>query len=314
MPSLLDALAQIGEPASSPLSIPSSFGGRTGSSLRTAMEGMTDPRVTDWHEVGTALKSENTSLSEETQGAATDGRLWYVCSNAAKSVVAFSEEAERVAVFEPSRGIWDQLGGGALSRVVTAANVHFGAPGYFDGRLYVPTQSPHGVWRFRANGTEHVWRRAPEPAPAGNLFAWCAVHPFTHLLYTCSYDKPTHLYAYDSEVLARRPAADLPLARAGSIALANVQGAVFTRRGRIILVRSGDNAVFCYSGLNGHFFGAKSLGDFGSIGSEVESVAIRAWQFSGTPAQVHILELDNDWPDKDDFYLHSFQVPDPTTL
>lgn len=315
MPSLLNALAGVGEPNAFPLAIPSAFAGRMGPSLRNAMEGMTDPHVTSWKNVGTALKSENTSLSEEAQGAASDGSLWYVCSNAAKSVVAFSGNAERVTTFEPNDEVWDQLGGdGALARVVISANVHFGAPGHFDGRIYVPTQSPHGVWSFRTNGTDQVWRRAPDPAADDNLFPWCAVHPFTGVLYTCSYDQPTQLYAYDRETLVRRPTADIPMASGGPISLDHVQGAVFTPHGRLILVRSDANAVFCYSSLNGHLFGAKSLGDFGSTSSEVESVAVRAWQFSGTPAQIHILELDNDWPDKDDFYLHSFQVPDPTTL
>jgi hypothetical protein len=79
-------------------------------------------------------------------------------------------------------------------------------------------------------------------------------------------------------------------------------------------VRSDFNAVFCFSSLNGHCFGARQLGDFGSGGSEVESVRLRSWKFAGIPAQVHILELDNDWPSKDDFYLHSFQLPYPERL
>jgi hypothetical protein len=36
---------------------------------------------------------------------------------------------------------------------------------------------------------------------------------------------------------------------------------------------------------------------------------VRSWQFDRTRAEVRILELDND-VSGDDFYLHSFQVPD----
>jgi hypothetical protein len=113
--------------------------------------------------------------------------------------------------------------------------------------------------------------------------------------------------------LTYRPGDDIKIGPV-PLDLDNVQGGTFTANGRLILVRSDFNAVFCFSSLNGHCFGAKELGDFGSDGSEVESVTLRSWQFAGVSAQVHILELDNDWPSKDDFYLHSFQLPDPERL
>jgi hypothetical protein len=132
-------------------------------------------------------------------------------------------------------------------------------------------------------------------------------------LYTCNFDTPDRLLAYERESLGRRPADDIRLG-ASPIYVDRIQGGVFTAHGRVILTRSDYNAVFCFSSLNGHCFGAKKLGDFGSDGSEVEGVAVRAWQFDGTRAEVHILELDNDVVSGDDFYLHSFQVADPGGL
>ena len=95
MSSLRSALAAIGEPAHLPLAIPSSFGRRMPASLRQAMDGMTDPAIGQWHKVGVALSSENTELSEEAQGAATDGARWYVSSNKLKGVVAFDDAGNR---------------------------------------------------------------------------------------------------------------------------------------------------------------------------------------------------------------------------
>jgi GMP synthase-like glutamine amidotransferase len=60
----------------------------------------------------------------------------------------------------------------------------------------------------------------------------------------------------------------------------------------LILVRCKYNAVFCFSSLNGHCFGAQKLAD--DFGGEGEAVTVRTWHFGQLPAHVHILELDND--------------------
>ena len=93
------------------------------------------------------------------------------------------------------------------------------------------------------------------------------------------------------------------------IDLDNVQGGTFTDRARLILVRDDFVAVFCFSSLNGHCFGAKLIGE---DWSESEAVAVRPWNIGGGLAIVHIFELDNDI--EDDCYLHSFGIPDPARL
>ena len=175
----------------------------------------------------------------------------------------------------------------------------------------MPVQGPRGVWRFRVDGTEQAWRKADE-LPDGDLFPWCGIHPVTGVLYTINYGAPKTLFAYDRQSLDRRPADDVALEPA-PIHLDRVQGGVFTKRGRLILVRSDYNAVFCYSSLNGHCFGAS-----GSATSDLTFPKSRASPSArgvstALPRKVHILELDND-ASKDDFYLHSFQVPQPLQL
>jgi hypothetical protein len=314
--SLRSALAEIGEPVHSPLGLRSSFGRRLLPSLRTAIAGMNNPRVEQWQKVGLALWSENTTLSEKAQGVTTDGHRWYVCSNEMKGVVAFDNSKNRVATYLPSPAIFNQMRADAGSP--EDWQPHFGAPNHHQGWIYVAIQAPHGVWRFRVDHTQQEWRKA-DRLEDGNLFAWCAVHPVTGVLYTCNFDRPTHLrsYKYNTDTLTYRPNDNIELGRT-SLDLDKVQGGTFTSRGRLLLVRWSFNAVFCFSSLNGHCFGALKLGNFGSnsmIGSEVEGITVRNWSFDGVSAHIHILELDKDAGNPaDDFYLHSYQVPDPDRL
>jgi hypothetical protein len=189
---------------------------------------------------------------------------------------------------------------------------HFGAPCFRNDFVHVPVQNPRGVWRCDPAGASQTWRKAAE-LPEGDLFAWCDVHPITDVLYTCNYRAPDWLRAYRWQDMTRRAQDDIRLGSA-PFPLDRVQGGVFTARGRIILSCSDPNAIFCFSALNGYCFGGKHLGDFESGSSEVEGVTIRSWHFGQSSATVHVLELDNDWPDKDDCYLHSFAVPFPGKL
>lgn len=121
------------------------------------------------------------------------------------------------------------------------------------------------------------------------------------------------LFAYDRNSLERCPEDDIGLGNT-PIHFDRIQGGVFTRHGRVIVSRSDPNGIFCFSTITGLCFGGRHLGDFGSSGSEVEGVTVRAWQFNGKPATVHVLELDNDWSTNDDCYLHSYSVPEPDRL
>ena len=102
---------------------------------------------------------------------------------------------------------------------------------------------------------------------------------------------------------------NIPLAKT-NIYLDYVQGGAFTDCGRIILVRCDYNAIFCFSSLNGHCFGARRIGS--DDWDEVESVTVRPWQFHSTLASVHVFELDNDI--LDDCYLRCFAIPEPSKL
>lgn len=312
MVSLRQSLNQIGEPAHFPFSLRASFGGRLPHSLRMALDGMTDPEVGSWTEIGEALSIENTDDSEEGQGIATDGKRWFLSSNGSKRVVIYDDAENLVSVLTPTPAV--EMG--MRKDAGNDYHPHFGALGFHAGVLFVPIQlqpiGPRGVWRIDLTNGLQTWARA-SALPDGNLFSWCAVHPVTENLYTCNYDNPPALRAYDRDTLAYRPQDDVTLLST-PIELDHAQGATFTDRGRLLVVRSGFNGVFCFSSLNGYCFGAKRTGDFGSTSSELEAVAVRDWQINGTATPVHLLELDNDWPSQDDVYLHSFSIPNPSQL
>jgi hypothetical protein len=261
--------------------------------------GLPDPMVAQWRQVGDAYGSNNTSYSNEAQGVCTDGGHWYLVSNGSKTLRKIDDRGRLV------REVGIPPGAGAG---------HVGAPGYFDGWVYVPVQHPYGVWRITADLGRSEWHPVDT---TDNRLSWCGVNPLNGRLYTSMYDissgQVATLFAYDRDSLARRPEDDIVLGD-GEGHVDRIQGGVFTPRGRFVLVRCDPNAVFCFSTRTGHRYGVKQLGDFGNGSSEVESVAVRPWTIGANRADVQIFELDNDWPDGDDCYLHSFAVPQPGYL
>jgi hypothetical protein len=260
--------------------------------------GMTDPYVDQWKDVGTAFKSENKGYSSEAQGMTTDGGDWFLSSNGSKTIRRYRQDFE------------------LLGEIKVPLNAHIGAPGCFQGSVYVPVQDPFGVWKTDKNFSTQKFT----PAEGGQRrFPWCDVNPLNGRLYTVEdiyNDQKMVLLAYDFKTLERRPEDDIKLGPtpAGFNSEQGGQGGVFTRHGRIIISRSGPNTILCFSSLTGHCFGGRKLGDYNSSGSEVEGVTVRPWQFGSTPAHVHVLELDNDFWTKDDCYLHSYNVPEPDRL
>ncbi|HEX6291915.1 MAG TPA: hypothetical protein VFZ66_22205 [Herpetosiphonaceae bacterium] len=260
--------------------------------------GMTDPRVGEWTRAGVAFSSENTARSDEAQGITTDGEAWFLASNNSKTIAKYGPGATLLAEIAVPQG---------------KQGAHVGAPGCFEGWVYVPIQGPFGVWKTKTDFSAQLF--LPGEQGAGR-FPWCDVNPLNGRLYTSEFDHWNNangvLFAYDHETLERCPDDDIHLGPT-PIHFDRIQGGVFTRRGRIIISRHGPNGLFCFSAITGHCFGGIHLGNFGSTGSEVEGVTVRAWQFDGMPAQVHVLELDND-AGTDDCYLHSYVVPDPDRL
>ncbi|MGC5585832.1 hypothetical protein [Ornithinimicrobium sp. W1665] len=77
--------------------------------------------------------------------------------------------------------------------------------------------------------------------------------------------------------------------------------------------RTDDNR--CVSTLNVAYRGSAPVQKDASKFEEVEGVTI--WKdvsHDGQPTQVHVILLDNDWPDGDDIYFKHYQVPTAQTV
>src|SRR5260370_27948231 len=164
-------LSGIGERSPPRLRLRDSCGRRPPHRLRVAMDGMTDPRVGDWQEVGVALSEQGTNVSDESQGATTDGVYWFVCSNNAKQVVSFDDARNYVATFAPDPviryGMWADAGQPNADADENGVPVfggdfdpHFRAPAFDHRWIYGSIHGPHGVWRFSIDGTEQFWQKA----------------------------------------------------------------------------------------------------------------------------------------------------------
>src|SRR4051812_29887377 len=188
MVSLRQSLKQIGEPTHLPFPLRASFGGRLPHGLRMALEGMTDPEVANWTEIGEALWIENTDDSEEGQGIATDGKRWFISSNGSKRVVIYDDAANLISAIAPTPDVkmamWKDAGSPSKDY-----DPHFGALGFHADTLFVPIQGPHGVWHIDLTNGSQSWVRA-STLPDGNMFPWCAIHPVTGVLYTCNFEHP----------------------------------------------------------------------------------------------------------------------------
>lgn len=134
--------------------------------ISNLVTGMTDPRVEKWRKVGVAFYSENTAHSEEAQGMTTDGQAWFLSSNNSNSIRKYDDSANLIAEIAVPQG---KKGG------------HVGAPGCYEGWVYVPIQNPYGVWRTR---TDFSAQGFVEGEKGTGRFPWCDVNPLNGRLYT----------------------------------------------------------------------------------------------------------------------------------
>lgn len=296
--------------------------------IGSVQTGMRNPRVSEWTWRAVIFQKFNTAWSEEAQGVTTDGYDWFLTSNSKnyKSVIQFDQ------------------GFGILARLdLTDQGAHVSAADWFDGRIYVPLEkNQDSIWTaWTEQNQGETWELglfsdiSVGTTTRSNDTSYCAVNPLNGRLYTSPWnDGPLHMFAYDLEFAngeaVRRPEDDIFLGDPDR-EFTDIQGGVFTKGGRIILVRgteawwdigSGTQTLFCFSAITGDFLGSRDLnpdldnrgGD--SDGREVESVTVSPrWLVSdGRRIDVHVFELLNNETRYDDCFLHSFSVPNPDEL
>jgi hypothetical protein len=300
-------LAQIGEPKpNTTLGLVQDFhvlppSGR----LRHIMKAMLSPQPAQWTKPNEG-QFFNYDWTEECQGVTHDGSYWYLSSN--------HDGKQRVYRFS--------LANDVVSHVKLAGNGsnHLGDIDYAAGRIYCAMEGPVKIVVIDTPPFNGWWSAALVGESGGDPpqsdCPWCAIHPWNGLLYSCNFggDAPgvDTLRAYRFEAATSRfihvPSADIVLEEHAR----KIQGAVFSKNGHVLLASNHTDDIRCYSVLNGRYLGRAAIQKDGSatVAEEVEGITI--WEgisYAGVATHVHVILLDNDWPDQDDVYFKHYRVP-----
>ena len=318
MKSLKESLQRIGEmnASTSTLKIPSDFHSVPSSSLRHMMRAMSSPRLNTWSPAD-ETEFSNEVWTEECQGLTSIGQSWYIASN----------NDGRRAIYRFAFGSWDELGWISLPNGI---GDHIGGLTSHKGIIYVPTHGPTGpkVWILDADlVTLGVGDLSDKPGVKddGDISGWCAVNPWNGFYYTSGGHKRTRVHAYDPNdgfsyqgyLALKRPKIN------------GIQGGYFSSTGRLYINSdaysasnhdpplTGTKDVRAYSALNGHYFGSCPVPYDEDYPAEEEMEGFTFLKRHGPDGQttdLHVVILDNDWPDRDDVRIVHFAVPDPSLI
>lgn len=254
---------------------------------------------------------ENHQWTEECQGIATDGSYWYISSNndGERALYKFT-----IGMKQVERHDMQQYG-----------SAHVGGLDCFNGNLYValegpkqllilPTSFPH---RGDLYAVQDHWKRI-----AGK-FPWCAVNPITGDVYTSRFDQGGLTYPPDGpaySVVYYRKAEGNKYVHAGTVSLSHpitrVQGGDITPAGKLLLVADVKprGGIYVYNVFTGEYYGAVTfpVENGSELPDELEGLTVSppgTAVVKGSPVNVHLILLDNDYPSEDDVYFKHIRVP-----
>ncbi len=276
----------------------------------------------------------NRGWTNECNGVATDGRAWFFTSNQDPplqvAVEGFPSVAggvplsrEQLVVGQPGVFQTDEAG-----RVVRHHHIerslagHVGDLDLFAGRLYVALEQPTGLLVLDSDLNRLAYHRIH--TPDGKTFAWCSIHPWNGLLYTCDWNGADRAYAFDPETAQRRDAADLNLGRT----LKRVQGGAFSPTGQLFLasddesrveldprsrrpvrVERGHPGIYAYSAATGSYLGHLPVQVHHGVPKfeEIEGMCFGPRTLGGSERLIHLVLLDMDpIATGDDIHLKSY--------
>jgi hypothetical protein len=212
---------------------------------------------------------------------------------------------------------------------------HIGAPGYHDGKIYVPIEGTPSVWLLNTLPIKTTVLEGGSLRQNGS-FPWCAINPWNSLLYTSIFGNnefefdintgqmipssdngdvdpvyiydPNHQFAFVGEMLL------------GGGVMHRAQGGCFSNNGHLYITYDTDKhqkgEIRAYSALNGEFLGSKEILYSDDVDQgELEGLSLgHIIHNDGSSTYIHALVLDNDWPSKDEVYLYHYFVPDPDVI
>jgi hypothetical protein len=145
---------------------------------------------------------------------------------------------------------------------------------------------------------------------------WCAVHPWTGLVYSSNFDAVKELYIYDPNQRFQKVGA-LQLYGAD---IDGVQGGKISVNGNIVMASDGYDEIRVFSTMDGSFRGKvhveKQHKSSMDAGQEIEGLCI--WKglvdSEGRRNSVHLLLQEIHWSHSDKLFFKHYTVPDESVL
>ncbi|WP_280302622.1 hypothetical protein [Nocardia abscessus] len=302
-------LAQIGEPQSTAIRIPTDFYVVPPSGhLSDIMKAMRSPEPEQWTKPNEGEFS-NKDWTSACQGVTHDSSHWYVSSN--------DKKRKRVYQLSLANKVIDHV-----SMLNVIPDLHLGAIAYHDGRIYCAMENPVHIVVIDTPPFNNRWWTAALVSESGGpppqiKCSWCAVNPWNGLLYSSSNgwdeDAPAvetlRAYRFDRDGMrfVHTQADDIQL----QVSVRKVQGGVFSKNGHVLLASDYSNDIRCYSTLNGHYLGHVPIAKSGGFPEYEEVEGLTIWEdvlYDGVATHVHVILLDND-SNGDDVYFKHYRVP-----
>lgn len=274
----------------------------------------------------------NRGWTNECNGVATDGRSWFFTSNQEPRQDGITggipvPGGTLAGQLWPTRqpGVFQTDDEGTVVRhhhIERSLAGHVGDLDLFEGRLYVALEKPTGLLVLDSDLNRLAHHRIH--TPDGHTFAWCSIHPWNRLLYTCDWEDADTAYAFDPHTAQRRRDADIPLGRT----IDRVQGGAFSPAGHLFLasddesqldldtgnprqpvsVVPGHPGIHAYSAATGDYLGHLPVEvDHGlPTAEEIEGICFGPRRLGGADRVIHLVLLDMDFPSGDDIILKSY--------
>lgn len=287
--------------------------------------------------LGNFPKERQSGWSEKLQGVANNENYWFFTQvNRLWKFPVSHDLNDKVTAPNPSKGI-------LMSRIPSALQGydHFGDLDYYRGYLFIPVEGKGKTPRiavFKASSLDYV---DSYPLENQRQAGWVAIDPISGLLYTSNNhidqdNNPILIYKFDLERLQQ---GDLKLSRHSNFYLRNeqgnkialkpyLQGGVFSSDGQTLYLVNGkakdfdtkDGGIWAFNANNGRkVMKSGQGGEFkfefhpGAFKYE-EPEGITYWDLDRKEApriqggQIHVILLDNDWSNSDEFYFKHYRV------
>lgn len=207
---------------------------------------------------------------------------------------------------------------------------HYGDPDVHDGHIYVPVEGPGlpGAFaQFDLDLQFEGYGTIADPTAA-----WVAIDPVSGSLFTSAFHDVSQVDVYAMVHAVDGTLVDLTFVQhrtlrgshGGPYVIQRVQGGAFSAQGNLYLASDADHdgvlppsGVYGFEGDSLRFETYSAIENDPGAYHEVEGIEVRDLAGAMAPSidgQIHVVLLDNDWPNSDDLIFKHFEVAAPGQL